>query len=193
MTAAIVERDETAETHRDYYRLVRTVEITGRTVRATVHRDFYAEQSLAHVEMINDYGTWTHLADEPTVEWWYDTPHPRTDLTADTFLGKTAERLIRRAAAILAPPTTSAPALTPHLLDAISALLANAHGYDSQHRVDPDDITWATTHGNRLHIIQHDDGSVTFTQAHRDDCPFITTTGTQECDEDCYLPHAADQ
>jgi hypothetical protein len=33
---------------------------------------------------------------------------------------------------------------------------------------------------------------VTFTKHHRDDCPFITSTGAQDCDEECFFEHPAD-
>jgi hypothetical protein len=73
----------------------------------------------------------------------------------------------------------------------VSALLATTYRYDGEHRITPDDMAWATTHGGRLRVIEHDDGSVTFTKAHRDECPFITSAGTQDCDDECALtwPH----
>ncbi|KOX19261.1 hypothetical protein ADK67_33910 [Saccharothrix sp. NRRL B-16348] len=68
-----------------------------------------------------------------------------------------------------------------------------SYGFDAEHRIDPDDIAWAYTWGGALHVIEHPDGSVTFTKAHRDDCPFITSAGTQDCDVDCRFPHPADR
>ena len=55
-------------------------------------------------------------------DWWHDTPPPGADLHDPArFLGRVTERLLQRAATILAaPPTTHA--LSPHLHGAISAL-----------------------------------------------------------------------
>lgn len=81
--------------------------------------------------------------------------------------------------------------MSPHVLNAVSALLATTHGYDAEHRLDGDEIIWATTHGGALHIIEHPDGSVTLTKAHRDECPFIVSKGSQDCDDECSFdpPH----
>lgn len=100
------------------------------------------------------------------------------------MLAPLADRLLRRAATILAPPTTTA-AVSPRVLDAVAALLATVHTDHGERCVDPDEITWATTHGGNLHIIEHPDGSVTFTKAHRESCPFITSAGTRDCDHEC--------
>jgi len=82
--------------------------------------------------------------------------------------------------------------LSLHVHGAISALLATTYGYDAEHRIDPDDFAWAHAHGGVLHIIEHPDGGVTFTKAHRDDCPFITSAGMRDCDEECSFEHSAD-
>jgi hypothetical protein len=132
--------------------------------------------------------TWTHLADEAPNNWVHDTPSPSPMVHAATELGPLADRLVHRAAEILAPPTTS----SHHVLDAVSALLATAYGYDGERRIDPDEIEWAITHGGTLHVIEHGDGSVTFTKRHRDDCPFVTSAGTQECGDGCLFEHPAD-
>ncbi|ANZ35977.1 hypothetical protein BBK82_07705 [Lentzea guizhouensis] len=193
MTTSMTERDETTGTSPQHYHHTRTVEIAGRTVRAHVERGHYlTTTSRAVAEVLNDQMTWTMLAAEATSEWWYNTPAPGPDIDDPArFLGPVTERLLQRAATILAaPPTTHT--LSPHLHGAISALLATSYGYDAEHRIEPDDITWAYTHGGALHIIEHPDGSVTFTKHHREDCLFNTSRGAQECDDDCYFTHPAD-
>ncbi|WP_158851197.1 hypothetical protein [Saccharothrix deserti] len=187
----MIERDEAAGATANRYHYTRTVEIAGRTVQARVERDFYINQSLAVAEVLNDQMTWTKLAAEAPGNWWHDTPTPRHDVHAVTVLGPLTEQLLRRAAEILAAPPTTVT-VSPHVHGAISALLATSYGFDAEHRIDPDEIAWAYSHGGALHIIEHPDGSVTFTKAHRDDCPFITSAGTQDCDEDCYFEHPAD-
>ena len=191
-TAAIIDRDEAAGTTPNRYHHTRTVEIAGRLVRAHVERDYYLNQSHSVAEVLNDQMTWTSLAADAPSDWWHNTPTPGPDIHDPTrFLSPVTERLLQRAAAILAsPPTTRT--ISPHLHGAISALLATSYGYDAERRIDPDEITWAYTHGGALHIIEHPDGSVTFTKHHRDDCPFITSAGVQECDEDCFFEHPAD-
>ncbi|MGH3630603.1 MAG: hypothetical protein ACRDRL_24585 [Sciscionella sp.] len=114
--------------------------------------------------------TWTHLADEAPNNWVHDTPSPSPTVHAATELGALADRLVHRAADILSPPTTS-------------------YGYDGERRIDPDEIEWAITHGGTLHVIEHGDGSVTFTKRHRDHCPFVTSAGTQECGDRCVFEH----
>src|SRR5207248_8507792 len=81
------------------------------------------------------------------------------------------------------PPTVT---LSPHLYRAVSALLATSSGYNAECRIDPNDITWATDNGGTLHIFENPDGSVTFTKAHRDGCPFVASKGGQDCDDECY-------
>jgi hypothetical protein len=187
MTATITPRDETAAIITGGYHYDRVVDIAGRIVRARIVRNFY---SLAHVEVINDQKSWTDLADVATRNWWDATPSPRKDIDVAAVLGPVADQLLRRAATILAPAPTT-PTLSPHVLDAVSALLAT-YGYDGERRITPDDMTWATTYGGRLRIIEHDDGSVTFTKAHHDECPFITSSGTQDCDDECCFEDPAD-
>jgi hypothetical protein len=124
--------------------------------------------------------TWTHLIHEPTATWFDTTPYPSLIIHAATELGAIADRLARRAVEILAPPTTHAT----RVLEAVSTLLADSHGHDGECRITPDEIAWATTRGGALHIIEHTDGSVTFTKRHRDDCVFITSAGAQACPDD---------
>lgn len=95
------------------------------------------------------------------------------------------------------PPDATAlapapPTLSLHVLDAVSALLATTYRYDGERRIDSDEIEWATTRGGRLHIIEHADGGVTFTKAHRDQCPFITSSGNHDCDDECDVEDPAD-
>jgi hypothetical protein len=93
-------------------------------------------------------------------------------------------------AGILTPPP--AMILSPHIRNAVAALLATTYGYTGELRVTSEDIEWATTHGGTLHIVEHDDGSVTFTKQHRDECPFVATAGVRDCDDECYFLHPAD-
>jgi hypothetical protein len=193
-TAAIIDRDEATGTTPHSYHHTRTVEIAGRTVRAHVERGYYLNTSRAVAEVLNDQMTWTSLAAEAPSGWWHDTPYVTSPVVVDDparFLGPVTERLLQRAAAILsAPPTTRT--ISPHLHGAISALLATSYGFDAERLIEPDEITWAYTHGGALHIMEHPDGSVTFTKHHRDDCPFITSAGVRDCDEDCFFEHPAD-
>jgi hypothetical protein len=192
MTALITHRDETAVATANGYRYHRVVDIAGgHIVRARIERDFYIGYSLAHVEVINDRKSWTHLAEEPTRNWWDTTPSPRTEIDAAVALGPVADQLLRRAVTILAPAPTT-PTLSPRLLDAVSALLATTYGCDGERRLAPDDMIWARNHGGTLHVIEHHDGSVTLTKAHRDECPFLASSGTQDCDDECHFQHPAE-
>jgi hypothetical protein len=90
-----------------------------------------------------------------------------------------------------APTPTPAITLSPRVLDAVSALLLEAtDGYDNESHFTRDDLIRARDHGGALHIIEHADGGVTVTKSHHDQCPFITSSGTQECD-DCSLDQPA--
>ena len=191
MTAVITHRDEAAVATGNGYRYDRVVEIAGRIVRARIERQHYHSYSLAFVDMINDAKSWTRVVEDLACQWWDATPAPRNDVDAAAVLGPVADQLLRRAATILAPAPTPA-ALSDHVLDAVSALLATTYRYDGEHRITSDDMAWATTHGGRLHIIEHADGSVTFTKAHRDECPFVTSSGTQDCDDECDVEDPTD-
>lgn len=192
MTTAITERDQDAGATSTRYHYTRVVEIAGRTVRARVERGVYLNDSGAVAEVLTDQAEWSSLAADDLNNWWHDTPPPNPDVHAVGVLGPLAERLLHRAAEILAapPPTVT---LSPHLYRAVSALLATNSGYNAECRIDPNDITWATNHGGALRIFEHPDGSVTFTKAHRDKCPFVASNGGQDCDDECYfdLPHRA--
>src|SRR5690348_7333614 len=118
----MTDRDEAAGATARRYHHTRVVEITGRTVRARVERDFYLDQSLAVAEVLNDQMTWTSLAADAPGNWWHDTPTPGLDARAVTILGPLTEKLLRRAAAILTSPSTT-QTLSPHVHGAISALL----------------------------------------------------------------------
>jgi hypothetical protein len=191
MNASMTERDEATGATATSYHHTRVVEFAGRTLRARVERDYYINQSFAVAEVLSDQMTWTSLAADAPSNWWHGTPRPSADVHAATALGPLTERLLSRAAEILAaPPTTQT--ISPHVHGAISALLAMTYGFDGEKRIDPDDIMWAYRHGGALHILEHPDGSVTFTKAHRDDCPFIATTGEHDCDDECVFPHPAD-
>jgi hypothetical protein len=181
-TAAITDLDESAGITRGRYHYTRVVSIAGRTVRARIQRDFYPQQSCAVAEVLAEDMTWTHLADDPPSNWIDNTPPPSPMIHAATELGPVAARLIGRATEILAPPPTI---LSPHVLQAVGALLATSYGYNAERRINPDDIAWASRHGGRFRIIEHHDGSVTFTKEHRDACPFLTSAGARDCDGEC--------
>ncbi|WKU03432.1 hypothetical protein [Micromonospora sp. HUAS LYJ1] len=70
----------------------------GHRLRVRIHRDPYPRQSHALVEVLTPAMTWTVLADEPISAWYPATPYHST---TPTPLEKLAERLFRRAAAIL--------------------------------------------------------------------------------------------
>jgi hypothetical protein len=191
MTTVITQRDEAAVATGNGYRYDRTVEIAGRIVRARIERHFYHSYSLAVVDMINDEKSWTRVVEDLACPWWNTTPTPSAHLDAAAVLGPVGEELLRRAATVLTPVPTP-PTLSPHVLDAVSALLATTYRYDGEQRITPDDMTWASTHGGTLHIVEHTDGSVTFTKAYRDECPFITSSGSQDCDDECDVDDPAD-
>ena len=186
MTASTIERDQDAGATSTRYHYTRVVEIAGRTVRARLERGVYLNHSGAVAEVLTDQTDWSTLAADDLNNWWHDTPPPSVDVDAAAVLGPIAERLLHRAAEILAapPPTVT---LSPHLYRAVSALLATSSGYNAECRIDPNDMTWATDNGGTLHIFEHPDGSVTFTKAHRDGCPFVASKGGQDCDDECYF------
>jgi hypothetical protein len=158
-------------------------------VRIRITRGAAPVPSRAVAEVL-DGTAWTHLAYDSPDNWIATTPPPSSTVHVSNELGAVAERLIHRAAEILAPATTTV--LSVHVRNAVAALLATTYGYTGELHVTPEDIEWATTHGGTLHVIEHDDGSVTFTKEHRDECPFITAAGTRDCDDECYYLHPAD-
>lgn len=184
MNASMTERDEATGATPTSYHHTRVVEFAGRTIRARVERDYYINQSFAVAEVLSDQMTWTSLAADAPSNWWHDTPRPSADVPAAAALGALTERLLGRAVEILAAsPTTQT--VSPHVHGAISALLATTYSFDGERCIDPDDIAWAYQHGGALHILEHPDGSVTFTKSHRDDCPFVVSAGAQDCDDKC--------
>ena len=191
MTTRSIDHDQDAGATSERYHYTRVAEIDGHTVRARIERGIYNNTSGAVAEIRVDGTNWHTLTAGPINNWWYDTPQPSPDVDATAVLGPLADTLLRRAAEILAAPPAM-PTLSVHLYRAISALLATSGGYNNEVRIDPDDIDWAHAHGGTLHVIEHPDGSVTFTKAHRDDCPFLTSAGAQECDYECDFPHPAD-
>jgi hypothetical protein len=131
MTIVITQTDETAEVtaHRYDYTLV--AQIAGRTVRARVVRASYLDDSLAVTEVSTDQMTWATLAAEAPSNWWHTAPAPSPDVSAAGILSPIAERLLNRAAGILAirPITLT---VSPVVHSAIGALLATAYGYDAE-------------------------------------------------------------
>ncbi|MDT8913580.1 hypothetical protein [Amycolatopsis sp. PS_44_ISF1] len=191
MSTLMTERDEAAGATPERYHYTRVVEVGGRTVRARVERGLYLDQSCAVAEVLNGQMTWTSLAADAPANWWYDTPSPASTVRTGTVLRPLTDRLLQRAAGILAdPPTTTT--ISPHMHGAISALLATSYGFNAERRIDPDEITWAYTYGGALHIIEHPDGAVTFTKAHHEDCPFLISQDRRDCDDECDFAHPAD-
>ena len=173
------------------YRYVRISEIKGRTVRVRIERGTYLDDSVAVTEVVTEeYSTpltWTTVTAEDTRNWFHSSPAPLPVLEPSYIFGPLADQLLGRAAAILdAQPVERT--VSPQVYDAVGALLATVYGYDGERRIDPNDIAWARTHGGPLRIIEHSDGAITFTKAHREHCPVITSAGTQECDDDCFFP-----
>lgn len=106
MTTTITARDHASGVDRHRYHHTRVVETCGCIVRVRVVRDSYSQQSCAVAEVLADNLTWTHLADDAASNWWHNTPPPSLAVHAETELGDIADRLVRRAAEILAPPVT---------------------------------------------------------------------------------------
>ncbi|UOZ03414.1 hypothetical protein [Amycolatopsis sp. WQ 127309] len=190
MNVTMTERDSAAGATSTRYHYTRVVAMAGRTVRACVERDYYLGHSCAVVEVLNDQMTWTSLASDAPSNWWYDTPTPTHHLDASAVLGRLADDLLYRAARIVALPPTPL-AMSPRVHGAISALLATTYRFDGERRIEPDEVTWACERGGALHIFEHGSGAVTFTKAHRDDCPFITSSGARDCDDECVFPDPA--
>jgi hypothetical protein len=188
--------NEISEAFSTHYRYIRISEITGRTVRVRIERGRYLDDSVAVIEAgTTEPGSvtlsWTTVTAEDTRNWFHSSPAPHPALEPSYIFGPLADQLLGRAAAILdAQPM--ARIVSPHLYDAISALLTAGYGYDGERRTDPNDIAWARSHGGTLRIVEHPDGAVTFTKAHREDCPFITSTGKKDCDGNCVFPSPAD-
>ncbi|GAA4898162.1 hypothetical protein [Streptomonospora salina] len=84
------------------YSYTRVADLGGRRVRARIHRDYYPVQSHAVAEVLSDARTWTHLAQADPSGWHADTPDPPSGVDARRELAPLADRLIDRAAAILA-------------------------------------------------------------------------------------------
>ncbi|MEU4252463.1 hypothetical protein AB0F15_34175 [Amycolatopsis sp. NPDC026612] len=185
------ERDEISGASSGSYHYTRVVELPGHTLRARIERGYYINRSFAVAEVLSDDGAWTSVAADGPGNWWHDTPTPGSDVQVVATLGELAEVLLRRAAGMLAvQPATRT--ISPHVNGAISALLATSYGFDGEKRVEPDDIVWAYDHGGALYVLEHPDGSVTFTKAHREGCPFVISAGAQDCDDDCCFPHPAE-
>ncbi|GGN23841.1 hypothetical protein GCM10011609_76940 [Lentzea pudingi] len=192
MTNRIIDHDQDAGATSQRYHYTRVTEIHGHTVRARIQRGIYNNVNSGAVAEIRANGmSWSTLTAAGIDSWWYDTPKPSPDIDPAAVLGPLAEQLLCGAAEILASPPAM-PTLSVHLYRAINGLLAISGGFTDEARIDPDDIAWAYAHGGALHIIEHPDGSVTFTKAHRDDCPFLTSAGARDCDDECDFPHPAD-
>lgn len=148
MTTAITEHDHDAGATSTRYHYTRVAEIAGHTVRARVERGVYLNDSGAVAEVLTDQAEWRSLAADGLNNWWHDTPPPSPDVQAAAVLGPLAERLLHRAAEILAAPPPMVT-LSPHLYRAVSALLATSSGFNAECRIDPNDITWRPTTAER--------------------------------------------
>lgn len=103
-------RDEQSSGTRNGYHYARIIEFNGRVVRAFVKRDSYIQQSYAVAEVLNDQMKWTNLTAEAPDDWWPGTPLPYdNDVDAAAVLGSVAERLLNRAATILASTAPRCP------------------------------------------------------------------------------------
>lgn len=188
----IIQRSETATATSDRYQYTRTVMNATHTVRVRIERDTWRGKSHAVAEVFTDRMTWATLTADTPANWWHATPTPNPGVDATEVLGPVADRLVHRAGPILAiRPITMT--MSPNVYGAISALLATSRGFDAEVLIDPDDVAWAHEYGGALHILEHPDGSVSFTKAHRDDCPIITGSATQDYDDECYFEHPADR
>jgi hypothetical protein len=100
-----IELDETADFTTKGYEYARIVKIGSYRVRARARRDSYDFQSHAVVEVLADDMTWTHLASEPTTQWFSGTRPPadyrRAPIDVVAELGDLVEHLLNRGAAIL--------------------------------------------------------------------------------------------
>ncbi len=76
----------------------------GHTVRVRIHRDSYARQSFARVEVLTPALTWTELATAPVDEWHEVMPARYATRRAEAleFLAEMALVLVDRASDILA-------------------------------------------------------------------------------------------
>ncbi|TDC34226.1 hypothetical protein E1211_17930 [Micromonospora sp. 15K316] len=94
------------------YELARIVKLdTGHKVRVRIRRDSYERQSYAVAEVLNDNLTWTGLVSDPAELWHPGSPylashfgadHPARNGKPEALLNEIADRLLTRAAAVLA-------------------------------------------------------------------------------------------
>lgn len=91
--------DHSEGTGRQDYHVTRIYRLNGQdTVRVTVRRDSYQDQSHAFAEIFTPARTWTTLIADPASNW-----HPKTAVVADfSALVKVADGLIKRVARIIA-------------------------------------------------------------------------------------------
>jgi hypothetical protein len=178
------ERDETAGTAEERFHYSRVTHIAGCTVRVRIRRDVRRDHSFAIAEVLSDGEAWTYLGEDDPDTWWHRTAPPSPNYYTPATLGWVADRVLYRATKALTPAATN-HTVSDYVLDGVHALLAAAtNQFHGEQRFDVDDIARATTQGGALHIIEHDDGSVTFTTQHRDDCVFITSAGLHDCPDD---------
>ena len=103
--------DETfCQTRQGCYELTQVHHVDGMTVRVRVHRDAYAFQSHAVVEVLTPDRAWTALAHTPHPEWY-----PATPLSSRTAapLRPVAAQLLTRARRILTLSAKTPPVPLP--------------------------------------------------------------------------------
>lgn len=94
------------------YDLARIVQFdTGHKVRVRIRRDSWQQQSYALAEVLNTNLAWTELVSEPAESWHPGSPylashfgadHPARNGKPEALLNEIADRLLTRAAAVLA-------------------------------------------------------------------------------------------
>lgn len=162
------------------YTYTRTVHLGPHTVQVRVKRSLLPDDSWAVAEILSADLTWTALAHSHSDHWFEHTDEPY-GVNAKAELNEIADDLIGRVTAIM-PSSTSVPQRS---LDMMGTLLALACGDTGECVITPDEVRWAKEHGGPFRIVHLAGGSVLLTKAHRYDCPFLATAGTETCDGSC--------
>lgn len=187
MSTPITDRATSTESGAIRYQMTREVETAGRVVRVVIRRGRDHWNSFAVADVLTDAGTWHRLADVPPELWINGTPRLSDTIDVTAALGALAERLVVRSCELITSPPQMPHTVPAHVFDAMGALLATGYSYGGECRVTGDTIEWARTHGGPFRIIEEPDGTVTFTKAHRAACPYVASSGAQECDDECYF------
>jgi hypothetical protein len=184
MPIEITQLNDSAKVTEHQYQYMIVAVVGGRNVRAGALRDKNLNESRAVAEVLTDRHGWITVTVDAPGNWWHTTPSPKPGVDAAGVLRRIVKKLLIEAGRILATqPITQT--LSVHLCRAINALLATTCGPDGEVSLDPNKIVSASEKGGTLHVVEHWDGTVTFTKAHRSQCPFITSAGAQRCDGEC--------